>query len=180
MVLEERVSFRESQLIKKAELYKRWACEPYVTEPHTTIEEIEELCENGSLRTFSHIKGPIKGIIYCLHVAGVNSFDGIFYDEHVSYFLLEDVERCEKQHPDFLGNPDIGNTTLDDDPFADFVPPDPQEAIPVENAPKEADSSRNKNVVHLPRVIPATEVAKRWGLGSGNIEAIVRNSGHSL
>lgn len=113
MVLKERVMFREDQLVKTGDLYRRWACEPFVPEHHTTIEELSELCDDGSLRTYSHVKGPIKGMIYCIPTNGIQLFDGHqIMDEHVDYFLLEDVKRCEKKHPDFLGNPTIGNAPL--------------------------------------------------------------------
>lgn len=170
MVLEERVPFRESELVGKADLYERW--------PHATMDEIVELCDNKSLRAYSHIKGPIKGILYCIAVDGVqhrSSFphnESYYDDEHVSYFLLEDVKRCERKYPDFLGSPAIDNTALDEDPFADFTPPGPQEEIPEAKIP-------NRKVTQLLRVISATEVAKRWGLGAANLQEMVNKSRRS-
>ncbi len=178
MVLEKRVSFPESQLVKRADLYERWSCEPYVAEPHTTIEEIAELCGKGALRTYSHIKGPIKGIIYCVAVDGIqlrSSFphnDLYYEDEHVAYFLLEDVKRCEEKYPDFLGSPAADNATLDEDPFANIAPPDPQEEIPEDKVP-------NRKITQLLRVISATKVAKRWGLGAANLQEMVNKSRRS-
>lgn len=164
MVLKERVMFREDQLVKTGDLYRRWACEPFASEPNTTIEELTELCDDGSLRAYAHVKGPIKGIVYCVPTNGIHFFEGQLLDEHVDYFLLEDVKRCEEKHPDFLGNP-----PFTDDPFADFIPPDPQEEIPVENIP-------DGKVSQILRVISATEVAKRWGVGAENLQEMTISS----
>lgn len=97
MVLENRVNLSESQVIKKEDLYTRWE--------HATKQEIAELCQTGKLRAFIYHKGPINGILFCIPTDVW--YDGRWQqlrDEEASYFLLEDVERCEKEYPDFLGN----------------------------------------------------------------------------
>lgn len=108
MVLENRVTLLESQVLKKEDLYTRWE--------HATKQEIAELCEESKLRTYLHHKGPINGVLFCVP-AYVWHDDRWYHDENITYFLLEDVERCEKEYPDFVGNVSPGNMT-----FQEYIP----------------------------------------------------------
>ena len=96
--------FTEHQLIKKEDLYKRWT--------GATDEEIAAHVENGELGAFRYYKGPINGIVWC-------TFGTVYYrdqvdwsnpdlydynDQYCDFFLLEDVERCEAEHPEYIGN----------------------------------------------------------------------------
>ena len=108
MVLENRVTRLESQVLKKEDLYTRWE--------HATKQEIAELCEESKLRTYLHHKGPINGVLFCVP-AYVWHDDRWYHDENITYFLLEDVELCEKEYPDFVGNVSPGNMT-----FQEYTP----------------------------------------------------------
>lgn len=123
MVLENRVKLLESQVIKKENLYIRWG--------HATKQEIAELCEKNKLRTYLHHKGPINGVLFCVP-AYVWHDEHWYHDEDISYFLLEDVERCEKEYPDFIGDVLTG-------PLSAHMGED----IPVDRIRKELGISRN-------------------------------------
>ncbi len=119
MILENRVTLLESQVLKKEDLYTRWG--------HATSQEIAELCEKHKLRTYLHHKGPINGVLFC--VPACAWYDGRWYhDEDITYFFLEDVERCEKEYPDFVGNVSPGNINF-------------QEYIPAEEVLKQLEMS---------------------------------------
>lgn len=123
MILKNRVRLLESQVIKKEDLYLRWE--------HATKEEIAEICKEGKLRSYQYHKGPINGFLFCLPSDAWH--DGRYYhDEDVSYFLLEDVENCEKEYPDFIG--DTLNSSL---------ACGTNEDIPAEQIRKELGMSRN-------------------------------------
>lgn len=95
MVLENRVAFAQSQLIKRDELRSRWQ---YATE-----EEFYDLFESDKLQAFRHVKGPINDVIFCVPGMYDTGFNNIYWGGF-DYCLLSEVEQCEKEYPDFLGN----------------------------------------------------------------------------
>ncbi|MDL2317321.1 hypothetical protein LJC59_09710 [Desulfovibrio sp. OttesenSCG-928-A18] len=104
MALEGTTAILETQLLQKEELYKRWF--------GATHEEIARHFTVGELRVYERHKGPINGIIWCKpgHVyyqsqvsySNPDLYD--YNDDSCDYFLLEDVMRCETEHPEYTGN----------------------------------------------------------------------------
>lgn len=104
MALDGTTAILETQLLPKEDLYKRWI--------GATDEEIADHFDKGELRAYARHKGPINRIIWCKpgHVyyqSNVSYSDPNLYeynDYYCDYFLLEDVVRCETEHPEYTGN----------------------------------------------------------------------------
>ena len=104
MALDGTTAILETQLLPKEELYKRW--------DGATHEEIAGHFNKGELRAYERHKGPINGILWCKpgHVYYQDRMDysnpGLYEysDDYCDYFLLEDVVRCEIEHPEYIGN----------------------------------------------------------------------------
>lgn len=104
MALNGTIAILEAQLIPKEELYKRWF--------GATHEEIAGHFNNDELHAYERHKGPINGIIWCKpgsvyyqdrhEYSNPGRYD--YYDDSCDYFLLEDVVRCETEHPEYIGN----------------------------------------------------------------------------
>lgn len=104
MALDGTTAILETQLLPKEELYKRWF--------GATHEEIARHFTEGELCAYERHKGPINGIVWCKpgHVyyqsqvsySNPDLYD--YNDDSCDYFLLEDVVRCETDHPEYIGN----------------------------------------------------------------------------
>lgn len=137
--------FTEHQLIKKEDLYKKWF--------GATHEEIAAHFNNGELRAYGHYKGPINGVIWCKpgniyyqdrhDCSNPGLYD--YNDDLCDYFLLEDVGRCEAEHPEYAGNitpEDLGLVQGE----SSNEPQGKPEYIPVENLQKTASLSPSRFV----------------------------------
>lgn len=104
MALDGTIAILETQLLPKEQLYKRWI--------GATHEEIAGHFDKGELRAYERHKGPINRILWCKpgHVyyqdRGDYSNPGLYDygDDYCDYFLLEDVMRCETEHPEYIGD----------------------------------------------------------------------------
>lgn len=100
MVLENRITFAQHLLITQEELKNRWQ--------HATTGEYYDLFKSGKLQTFSHVKGPINGIVFCVPGLWDSGFGDVWWGGF-DYCILSEVEQCEKEYPDFIGI--VGNTS---------------------------------------------------------------------
>lgn len=144
MALEGTTAILESHLISKEDLYKKWF--------GATREEIAAHFNNGELRAYEYYKGPINGVIWCkpgnIYYQDRHDYSnsGIYEynDDLCDYFLLEDVGRCEAEHPEYTGNitpEDLGLVQ-----GGSSNKPQKQEYIPVEDLQKTANLSPSRFV----------------------------------